>query len=234
LTGAESADRLSSETCRVCEDDQERRVLAREDAPGEEGSMHRSSVCRAAVACLWALALLPAGCATPGVEADTEPATRPAYPDWVRIVPEPTDEASYYVGAVALARDLESGIAAAEADAMAQVREGQRRHLVSLFDRAAADAGIETTSQERLALRTNIADEVTRELSPAASQMDVSYRECGHGSASTVCEVFLLIRLDHAERDRISDRVLAAVAEERQREGETNLAALIEWALKNR
>lgn len=198
--------------------------------------MHRLNVRRAAMACVCALALVAAGCAAPGAGADAEVTAETAYPDWVRIVPEATEEASYYVGIVSLARGVESGIEAAEADAFGQVAEGQRRHVIRLFDSAAADAGIETTSEERLELRTNIASELTDQLEPATRREDAYYRHCKGEQAEqqeTVCEVFVLVRLDHAERDRILSESLAAIGQRKQRDGEMNAAALIEWILRN-
>jgi hypothetical protein len=198
--------------------------------------MHRSILRRAAVGCLAALTLLPVGCAAPDVEVEAEMPTRSTYPDWVRVVPEATDEASYFVGSVALARDVEGAIEAAETDAFDQMREAQRRHFVDLFDRAAKDAGIETTSRERLELRTNVTDEIADDLAPATERMDAYYRHCEGEEGKqrgAVCEAFVLVRLDHVERDRISSETLASIGQRKQQDGETNLAALIEWALRN-
>jgi len=198
--------------------------------------MHRLNLRRAAIVCFFALALLPVGCAAPGTGAEIETTTEPAYPDWVRIVPEATDDASYYVGTVALARDLEEGIEVAAGDAFVQMTEAQRRHFIDLFDRAAADGGIETTSQERLQLRTNITDEIARDLKPAVRREDTYYRYCEgerRKQRGAVCELFVLVRLDHAARDRISAESLAAIGRRKQQEGETNMALLIEWVLRN-
>jgi hypothetical protein len=198
--------------------------------------MHRSKVCRAAAAGIVALALLPAGCATPGGGGGAATTAETGYPDWVRIVPEPTEGASFYVGAVSLARDVEAGIEAAETDAFDEMVEGQRRYFIDLFDRAAVDGGITTTSQERLELRTSITNEVTGRLGPATKREDVYYRYCEDQEGKqrgTVCEVYALVRLDHSERDRISRESLAAIGEAKQRAGETNMATLIEWVLRN-
>lgn len=198
--------------------------------------MHRPYVGRAAIACLATLALLPLGCAAPAPESDAAATAQPSYPDWIRLVPEETDEATFYVGTVALARDVEEALDAAAADAFSQMREDQRRYFVDVFDRAAKDANIETTPQERLELRTNIADEITDVLRPAVERVDSFYRLCEGEDGQeleTVCEAFVLVRLDHTERDRIAAEALAAIGRRKQEAGETNLAALIEWALRN-
>jgi hypothetical protein len=197
--------------------------------------MHRP-IAGLAVVALGALALLPFGCAAPGADAGVAGTVEPAYPDWVRLVPAETAEASYYVGSISLARDVDEAVEGATADAMDQVVEGQRRHVVDLFDRAARDAGIETTSDERLQFRTGIANELSRGLEPATRTEDVYFRHCVNDRGEpreAVCEAFVLLRLDHAERDRIFDERLAAIGQRKQREGGTNTAALIEWILKN-
>ena len=198
--------------------------------------MYRSHVRGAAIACLFALALLPLGCTAPAPEPETDATGQPGYPEWVRLVPEPTDGSSFYVGGIALARDVEEALDAAAADAFSQMREGERRHFVDLFDRAARDAGIETTSQERLDLRTNITDEITGLLRPATERVDSFYRFCEgeeDRERGSVCEAYVLLRLDDIERDRIARETLAGIGQRKQEAGETNLAALIEWTLRN-
>lgn len=197
--------------------------------------MHRLNVRRVWIACAVALSLLAAGCGAPHSGAGG-PTAGTGYPDWVRLVPEATGEASYFVGSVSLARDTETGFEAAESDALAQAAEAQRRHFVRLFDRAAAEAGVETTSEERLEFRTSIADDLAGNLGPAARREDVFYRRCereGGGEGEAVCEAFVLLRLDHSERDRIFEESLAALGQRKQREGETHIALLIEWMLRN-
>jgi hypothetical protein len=194
--------------------------------------MHGRELPGVLVMCAIALSLLGAGCGAP--RSTSEPAAEEGYPDWVRLVPEATDDASYYVGSVSLARDPESAFEAAESEALAQAAEAGRRRFIRLFDRAAAEAGVETTSQERLEFRTGIADEVAGHLEPAAHREDVFYRLCEGGEErGTVCQAFVLLRIDHAERDRIFNDSLAALGQRKQREGETHLALLIEWMLRN-
>lgn len=187
------------------------------------------------MACAVALSLLGAGCGAPR-SATAEPVAEEGYPDWVRLVPEATDDASYYVGSVSLARNPEDGFQAAESDALAQAAEAERRRFIRLFDRAAAEAGVETTSRERLEFRTGIADEMAGHLELAAHREEVFYRGCegeGGEERGTVCEAFVLLRIDHTERDRIFNESLAALGQRRQREGETVVALLIEWMLRN-
>lgn len=198
--------------------------------------MHRLNVCRVAIACFGALVLLLVGCAAPGTGTDAGTTTETAYPDWVRLVPEATAEASYYIGAISLARDVESGIEAAESDALTQLAEGQRRYFIQLFDAAAGESGVEATSEERLEFRTSIASDFTGQLEPATRREAVYYRHCQRedgGERETVCEVFVLLRLDHAERDRIAAEFLAALGQRKQRDGDTHIATLIEWMLRN-
>jgi len=201
--------------------------------------MHRAMVFRFVIACAGLSALLSAGCGGPGDGAAVSPVSDEGYPDWVRIVPAGTDDVSYYVGAVALARDPESGLEKAEGDAVAQAEEAARMQFVRRFDAAATGAGVETTSEERLEFRTNIASDLARLLGPAVEREDAFYRYCEGGdggqpsAGGPVCELFVLVRLDHAERDRILNEALASLGEKKQREGQTKIAQLIEWMLRN-
>lgn len=201
--------------------------------------MYRAMVFRVVIACAGLSAVVAPGCGGPVGDVAESPVRAEGYPDWVRIVPAGTDEVSYYVGSVPLARDPESALEAAEADAMSQVEEGARRHLIRLFDAAAIGSEVETTSEERLEFRTSIASDLARLLGPAIERVDAYHRQCERddegrrSSGGPVCDAFVLVGLDHAERDRIFEEALASLGERKQRAGQTNIARLVEWMLRN-
>jgi hypothetical protein len=192
--------------------------------------MHRVDTWGSVIVCAAAFALLTVGCGGPRTGASADPSVDPGYPDWVRIVPPATEGATYFVGAVARVSDVETGIESAMSDAVSQAVEGQRRHFIQLFDRAASESGVETTSEMRMEFRTGIADELSGRLRPAVHREAVHHRRC-EGEAP--CEVYVLARLDHLERNQIFEEALSALGQRKQREGRGDVALLIEWILRN-
>ena len=152
------------------------------------------------------------------------------------MVPAPTNERSFHVGAVSLAPDPDTGIETAEREALDEITEEGRRYFGKRFDRAAADSGIETTSDERLEFKTHFAGVFAERLGPATRREDSYYRLCEREeelARAAVCEAYTLVSLDLVERKRIFDETLAEMMRERRAEGRGHLADLIEWMIRN-
>ncbi len=161
-------------------------------------------------------------------------------PGWVRVVPLERDGRSLFVGGLAFAIDPETGIEGATADAGSQIYLTATREFTDLFNRGIQKSGVETSPIERLDFKNAISGVYGDRMVGAARQDSVFYRPCGDaaegragaGSASPVCQVFVLMSIDGACWDRELWEVLAAEKRRRTDEGEENLADLAEWLIR--
>ncbi len=163
-------------------------------------------------------------------------------PGWVRVVLPERDGRSLFVGGMALATDPETGIEGATADAGSQIYLTATREFTDLFTREIQKSGVETSPIERLGFKNAISASYGDRMVGTARQDSVFYRPCGDaaeaerragaGSASPVCQVFVLMSIDGACWDRELGEVLAAEKRRRTEEGEENLADLAEWLIR--
>lgn len=163
-------------------------------------------------------------------------------PGWVRIVQPERDGRTLFVGGVAFATDPETGIEAAVADAGSQVYLRATRAFTELFNRGIQKSGVETTPIERLDFKNAVIAVYGDRMAASARQDSVYYRPCGDeggaegrtdaGSASPVCQIFVLMSVDAGEWHRGLGEVLAEEKRRRTEEGEGNLADLAEWLIR--
>ena len=179
---------------------------------------------------LAALAVLAAGCAGTGPAKGDGSA---ALPEWVRVVLYEVDGRTQFVGGVAMADDVTSGLEAAKNDALSQIHAVAARRFGDLFTRSALNSGIETTAMERLDFRGTVAENYASRMQEAAG-VDKSYwRPCGGASGAKaegpVCQAFVLVSVDAS----LWDSELKAALQQAQRnwfeEGRRNLAKLADW-----
>lgn len=163
-------------------------------------------------------------------------------PGWVRVVLPERDGRSIFVGGMAFAIDPETGIEGATADAGSQVYLRATQEFTELFNRGRQKSGVETSPIERLDFKNAISARYGDRMVGTARQDSVFYRPCGDaaeaerragaGSASPVCQVFVLMSIDVACWDRELGEVLAVEKRRRTEEGEENLADLAEWLIR--
>ena len=163
-------------------------------------------------------------------------------PGWVRVVPPERDGRSLFVGGVAFATDPETGIEEGTADACSQIHLRATRAFTDLFSGGIQRSGVETSPIERLDFKNSIIGVYGDRMAGTARQDSVFYRPCGDeggaerragaGSASPVCQVFVLMSIDAAEWHRELGEVLATEKRRRTEEGEENLADLAEWLIR--
>jgi len=156
-------------------------------------------------------------------------------PDWVKVVPPERDGRTLFVGGVAFAADPETGIEGAEADAGSQIYLRATRAFTELFNRGIQKSGVETLAMERLDFKNAIIGVYGDRMVATARQDSVFHRPCGDaaaGSASPVCQVFVLLSIDAGEWHRELGEVLAAEKRRRTEEGEGSLADLAEWLIR--
>ena len=163
-------------------------------------------------------------------------------PEWVRIVLPERGGRSLFVGGVSFATDPETGIEGATADARSQVHLKATREFTELFNRGIQKSRVETSPMERLDFKNSIFAVYGDRVAEAARQDSVFYRRCGDaqgearraadGSASPVCQVFVLVSVDVGCWDRELGEVLALEKRRRMEEGEDNLAELAEWLIR--
>ncbi len=163
-------------------------------------------------------------------------------PGWVRVVPPERDGRSLFVGGMALAIDPETGIKAATADAGSQIYLTATREFTDLFNRGIQKSGVETSPIERLDFKNAVSGVYGDRMVATSRQDSVFYRPCGDeggaerhagaGSASPVCQIFVLLSIEAACWHRELGEVLAAEKRRRTEEGEENLADLAEWLIR--
>ena len=163
-------------------------------------------------------------------------------PDWVRIVLPERDGRSLFVGGTSFATDPETGIEGATADARSQVHLQATRKFTELFNLGIQKSRVETSPIERLDFKNSIVAVYGDRMAEAAEQDRVFFRRCGDapgearraadGSASPVCQVFVLMSIDAACWDRALGEALAVEKRRRTDEREDNLAELAEWLIR--
>lgn len=163
-------------------------------------------------------------------------------PGWVRVVLPERDGRSLFVGGMAFAIDPETGIEGATADAGSQIYLTATREFTDLFNRGIQKSGVETSPIERLDFKNAVSSVYGDRMVETARQDSVFHRPCGDeggaerragaGSASPVCQIFVLMSIDGACWDRELGEVLAAEKRRRTAEGEENLADLAEWLIR--
>jgi hypothetical protein len=163
-------------------------------------------------------------------------------PGWVRVVLPERDGRSLFVGGMAFAIDPETGIEGATADAGSQIYLSATREFTELFNRGIQKSGVETSAIERLDFKNAVSGVYGDRMVATARRDSVFYRPCGDeggaerreadGSASPVCQVFVLTSIDAACWHRELGEVLALEKRRRTEEGEENLRDLAEWLIR--
>lgn len=171
------------------------------------------------------------------------PTLRHEVPDWVRVVVPERDGRTFFVGGMAFAADPETGIDGAAGDAGSQIHLSATREFTELFNRGIQKSGVETTPIERLDFKNSIIAVYGDRMAGTARQDSVFYRPCGDaggtegragtgGSASPVCQIFVLMSMDAGEWHRQLGEVLATEKRRRTEAGEEKLGDLAEWLIR--
>ncbi|MBD3347802.1 MAG: hypothetical protein GF400_01245 [Candidatus Eisenbacteria bacterium] len=177
--------------------------------------------------------LLSAGCAAAPNGGERAP-DAPAYPEWVRMVPAPTEEASHFVGACSRAADLDEAVRIATDEASEEITRSERVRYMRMFDVALKDSRTRLTAIETRRLRNEGSERYAQEAVKRAERVDTYHRSCPEeaaadgGAESDVCEVFVLVRLGREERNAALRETLLRMREAFRAEGNTDLSAVAE------
>ena len=150
-----------------------------------------------------------------------------APPRWVRIVPVSTPETWYYVGA-AIAPDAEAALEEARRDAFGQAAETARRRFRDLLDLAIRESEIETTSRERLSLRTEGGDDFAARLAGIVSMEETYVGPCGDSG----CRAFVLVSVGRTAGDRLLAETVHWLRRKESVASEERLVRLTDWMLR--
>lgn len=183
------------------------------------------------------LAVGSGGCAAGRSQTSRVEPSLHRYPDWVRIVPAPTDDGAYYVGGCSIAADAAAGIELAQADALSQAELDARHRFYDLFDRTLAEGRDTLSMADRERLRSSGATSYFARLEETLERTDVYYRPCAGDDAGTtgdgpVCEIFVLLMLDSERRDALLVKTLIELRKVERDAGRPVLADAVERMLR--
>jgi hypothetical protein len=150
-----------------------------------------------------------------------------SYPDWVRMVPVPTEESYYYVGGCSRAGSLDGAVEQARSDVAEKVISKERAYFFQLFDKALKDSRTTTSSLERARFRNDGGVQYAEEVVATLEQQDLYYQRCEDDTAD-VCTIFVLFRLDEARSKEVLRRKLQDMRAQLRDEGNAALASVAE------
>lgn len=186
--------------------------------------------CLLCVSCVALSVSLLCGCAGGGAAGGSAARSEAErYPDWVRIVPMSTPEATYYVGGCMSAPNRDAAIARARADALEQVAAKARDRFTTVFDKALLDSRAQTTSTERYQFKMDGIEVYLDKLAAAAVVEDSYLRPCPDApEVGPVCNVFVLLKLGYGVPDSVLVDTLDEFRRRLRDEGKAGLADIAE------
>jgi hypothetical protein len=197
--------------------------------------LHRRLLLTVLLAALSACAFV-SGCAGTSSETDIDTAVAEpgAPPEWVRIVPRSANGATCFVGGVSMAADVETGIELATADALSQIANEASRRANDLLTLGTSRSGVVTMPEDRLVIKTEVADAYSERMLAAAVRENEYHRPCGEpgdsGARGPVCQIFVLVSV----REEIWDRAMtdALVEVRKSRRMQSAAVELLDWMVR--